>query len=73
MISKSNQPLDPLAVTIRDAGRLLSLGRTSVYELLESGVLSSFRVGRRRLVTYESIARLVASHAGEAATRKIGM
>lgn len=45
----------PLTVSVNDAGRLLSLGRTSVFALIRSGELDTFKCGRRRLISRQSI------------------
>lgn len=51
-----NSPnLDPLSVDIANACRLTGLGRTKLYELIDSGAVQSVKVGKRRLVTVASI------------------
>jgi len=49
----------PIAVTIADACRISGLGTTSIYALLKAGKLRSCAIGRRRLVTYESLEQLL--------------
>ncbi|MCL2716635.1 MAG: helix-turn-helix domain-containing protein, partial [Alphaproteobacteria bacterium] len=44
-----------------DAANALGIGRSSVYILIQSGSLDAFKIGRRTLVTTESIRRLVQS------------
>lgn len=39
-----------LLVSVGEAARRLSLGRSFVFELLGSGALNSIKVGRRRLI-----------------------
>jgi hypothetical protein len=51
---------EPLAVDIPTTGRLGGWGRTTTYALIESGDLESFTIGKRRLVTVESIRALIA-------------
>lgn len=51
--------MEKLLVSITDAAKALSLGRTSVYELMRSGQLETRKMGRRRLITAESLRRLV--------------
>jgi excisionase family DNA binding protein len=53
--------MEPLAFSINDAARALSLGRTSIYAMIADGRLEAFKLGRRRLVKAESIRRLIAS------------
>lgn len=48
-----------LAVTIPDAARALSLGRSSVYKMIASGDLRVVRVGRRTLVPMTALRALV--------------
>jgi excisionase family DNA binding protein len=45
----------PVAVTISQACRLLSVGRTHLYELLKAHEIDSYHEGRARRVPYESI------------------
>lgn len=40
----------PRAVSVEEAARLLSLSRTSLYELLDAGCIRSLKVGSRRLI-----------------------
>lgn len=49
---------DKLAVSIPCAGEMLSIGRTSVYDLIKRGDLKSIKIGRRRLVLVDSIRAL---------------
>ncbi|WP_114100808.1 MULTISPECIES: helix-turn-helix domain-containing protein [Thalassospira] len=43
-----------LLYSIPDCCRLLSIGRTTVYGLLQSGQLEKVKIGRRTLVTRKS-------------------
>lgn len=51
--------MDQVTVSIADAAKALSLGRSKVYELIASGDLVIVKVGRRSLVTVDSIRSLV--------------
>ena len=51
--------METLLVSITDAAKALSLGRTSIYELMRTGKLETRKMGRRRLITAESLRRLV--------------
>ena len=51
--------MEILLVSIPDAASALSVGRTTVYELMRSGQLDTRKMGRRRLITAESLRRLV--------------
>jgi hypothetical protein len=50
---------DRLVVSPRVARRLLDTGNTRLYELLAAGELDSYREGRSRKITMESIRRLI--------------
>lgn len=47
--------LDPVTVTVPVALRLSGLGRTKLYELLQSREIESVRVGKRRLIVFASL------------------
>ena len=49
----------PAAATIDEAAHLLRTSRNTVYQLLEAGALRSFSLGRKRLVSGNSIAQLM--------------
>jgi excisionase family DNA binding protein len=52
---------DPrLLVTVPEAGRILSIGRTRAFRLVNAGYLTSYKVGRSRLVPVSSIQALLA-------------
>lgn len=51
--------MDIIAVSINDAARALGLGRTSIYSLINEGKLEARKLGRRTLVTTESIRALI--------------
>lgn len=44
----------PGAFTIEEFARTYRIGRSTVYELLDSGALRSFHVGRRRLISFRA-------------------
>jgi excisionase family DNA binding protein len=52
--------MEPLAVSINEAAKIIGLGRTSIYAMIADGRLEAFKIGRRTLVRFESIKRLVA-------------
>jgi excisionase family DNA binding protein len=51
--------MERLAYSISDTAEALSIGRTTVYVLINTRRLEAFKLGRRTLVTAESIRRLV--------------
>jgi excisionase family DNA binding protein len=48
-----------LVYTPREAGRMLSISRSRVFELLASGELPSFLYGRKRLIRHEALVAYV--------------
>jgi excisionase family DNA binding protein len=54
--------LEPLAVSPAQAARLMSVGRTFLYQQFENGSLRSVKVGGRRLVTLDAIREFLAAH-----------
>ncbi len=52
--------MEAVTVTVTDACHAIGVGRTILYELLAEKKLDSITIGRRRLITTESIRRLVA-------------
>ena len=46
---------EPITVTVEDAMRLSSLGRSYLYECLADGRIASVKVGKRRLVNVASL------------------
>lgn len=53
--------MQPEAVSMADAAKMIGLGMTKTYELVNAGTLQSVKIGRRRLVRVESIRQLVAA------------
>lgn len=52
--------MEPIVTSVNDAARALSLGRTSIYALINEGRLETVKLGRRTLIKVESIRALVA-------------
>lgn len=50
---------DPLTVTVKDALAMIGIGRTSFYELVAAGQITTVKIGRRRLVHLASLKILV--------------
>lgn len=44
-----------IALSIEEACRLSSLGRTKLYELMNNNVIPAYKVGRRRLVLRDEL------------------
>jgi excisionase family DNA binding protein len=49
----------PLAVTVKNACHLMGIGNTKAYELFKEGKLQTVTIGRRRLVVFASIEKLM--------------
>lgn len=58
----------PISYPIEAAMRRLAIGRTKLYELIASGELDTYTVGKRRFVSHSAIERFIAR--GEAAERE---
>lgn len=50
---------DRIAVSVNEATKLVSLGKTKLFQLCASGRLTRVKVGRRTLITVESLRRLI--------------
>jgi excisionase family DNA binding protein len=53
--------VQPEAVSVADAAKMIGIGLTKTYDLINTGDLVSLKLGRRRLVRVESIRGLLAS------------
>lgn len=54
--------IDParlLSVRVGEAGRMIGIGRTKIYELIKAGDLETVKIGRTTLVTMRSLRRLI--------------
>jgi hypothetical protein len=49
----------PITITIGVARRLSGLGYTTIWKLIGEGTLQTVHVGRRRLILYDSLLRLL--------------
>ncbi|AOL94498.1 helix-turn-helix domain-containing protein [Porphyrobacter sp. LM 6] len=50
---------EPVLCSVAQAALALGIGKTKTYELISEGLLDTVTIGTRRLVTVESIRRLV--------------
>ena len=55
------QPDHKFAYSIEEAAELLSIKRDSLYELLQSDKLGSFKVGTRRLIAHQQLEAFIES------------
>ena len=51
---------DPILLTPTEAARALGIGRSKLYELLQTGVLESVHIGACRRIPTEALSDLVA-------------
>jgi excisionase family DNA binding protein len=51
--------LEPLTVRVATAVKITGLGRSRIYELIQSGDLETVKVGRATLISYASVKELV--------------
>lgn len=59
---KEQAKLEPLLVRVEEAARLLSLGRSTIYELMDSGELPSVRCGAARRIPVAALRKWVEEH-----------
>jgi len=52
----------PLLVRVEEAARILSLGRSKIYELMGSGELPSVTCGKARRIPLAALVQWVADH-----------
>ena len=57
---------EPLAVSIHEASRISSCGRSTLYSEIKSGKLKIRKVGRRTIVALDDLRAWLASKSGEA-------
>ncbi|HEV2596447.1 MAG TPA: helix-turn-helix domain-containing protein [Sphingomicrobium sp.] len=60
-VPQPKQTIEPLTLSIKDASRLLGLGRTTIYRLIADRELEVIKIGHRTLVKTASLQRLVAN------------
>ncbi len=58
---------DPYLCSIPHAARMLAIGRTKAYDMINKGELLSIQIGKRRLVKVDSIKALIERATGGAA------
>lgn len=57
-------PMHKLIVSIPEAAKILSLGRSTIYELMDAGELTKVKFGRRTGITVDSIKAAVKARIG---------
>lgn len=53
-----------LVVSISEAAKILSLSRSTIYEMMDSGELTKVKFGRRTCITVQSLKDAVAIRVG---------
>lgn len=66
-MKETQYTVPPVVYRVEEAAEALRLTRDAIYELIRSGQLRSFKVGRRRLVPIDALTEYVASRSGDAA------
>ena len=64
---------EPVLLTPREAAAALGIGRSKLYELLQTGVLESVHIGACRRIPTEAVLTLVARLRGSVADRRTGL
>ena len=62
MTAVESRPLEPLAVSAAEAGRLIGVDRSTIYRLIERGEIRTCRLGGRRLIEVDELRRLLSDH-----------
>lgn len=62
-MSSDPTSVERLAYDVDALTHVLPLGRTKLYELIQSGELPSIKVGRRRLITRSAVEQFLAAGA----------
>jgi excisionase family DNA binding protein len=55
------EQLTPIFVTVSEAKRLLAVGHTRIYELMNSGEIEKVKAGAKTLIPLDSLQRYAAS------------
>lgn len=65
---EQNRQITALSVSVEDAARVVGYSRSGVYELIASGELKAFKIGRRRLILMSEL-KLWVERAAKAGAR----
>jgi excisionase family DNA binding protein len=57
-------PAPVLTLTVREALRATGLGRTTLYKLIDSGRVRRVKIGKRVLIPFDDLQKLIAPEAG---------
>ena len=53
--------MEPIALSVKDAAKSLSLSKSRLYELISEGQIEARKIGGRTVIPYASLQALVAS------------
>ena len=53
--------MEPIALRVNDAGKLVGLSRSQIYRLINEGKLEAIKAGGRTLIKYASLRALIDS------------
>ena len=56
--------MEPLLLTVEEAAKVMSLGRTRIYDLIAKNELDSVKVGKSRRIITKSIDRFIERNLG---------
>jgi len=70
MIDSQTQPAERLAIPLTEGVRMMGIGLSYAYELMKSGQLKTFKIGRRRLVTRQSLQDFIDAQQAQAGRKK---
>jgi excisionase family DNA binding protein len=59
MVLQRDLPVEKLLLTLPEVGRVLAISRSKLYDLLNSGELSSFYIGKSRRVRISDVQAFV--------------
>lgn len=59
--------IEKVGYSIEEAAQSLGVGRTTVYDLMNSGDLESVKVGRRRIIPVDAVGAFLAARRSAAA------
>lgn len=57
----------PLALNVQEALRVVGIGRTTLYKLIGTGQVRRIKVGKRALIRYDDLQKLVSADGEESA------
>ena len=56
---KPPPPVEPICVKVKDAARMIGVGRTKLYELIASGEIEAIKLGKSTRIMTASLHELV--------------